>query len=91
MVNMLNDITFYTDDEITIIYRDQLTEAYGMIEVCGYEYEAGRILEEIDPTAFKCGFNDWTDDVGFEWYAEVNAWAYSKDVEEAQEDLEEET
>ena len=42
-------------------YRDHLDEVYGDIEICGGTYSAGSVLEEVDPTAFRCGMNDWID------------------------------
>lgn len=42
-------------------YREFLTELYGMVSVCGYEYEAGATLAEMDPVAFRCGMLDWVD------------------------------
>lgn len=44
------------------LYREALREAHGeTVTVCGYEYDTARALEELDPTAFRCGFNDWSD------------------------------
>lgn len=40
-------------------YADYLNELYGTVEVCGYEYEAGDVLYELDPTAFAVGMSDW--------------------------------
>lgn len=42
-------------------YRDFLGDLYGMVSVCGYEYDACELLAEIDPTAFRCGMLDWID------------------------------
>ncbi len=39
-------------------FIESLNDIYGMINICGYEYEAGRILREIDPIAFQCGLSD---------------------------------
>ena len=39
-------------------YEDMLTEIYGTVTVCGMEYDSGRLLREIDPTAFRCGMSD---------------------------------
>ena len=38
-----------------------LDEVYGMVKVAGYEYETSRTLQEIDPIAYRVGFNDWLD------------------------------
>lgn len=42
-------------------YRDLLGDLYGMVSVCGYEYDAGEVLANIDPVAFRCGMVDWID------------------------------
>lgn len=42
-------------------YCEMLTELYGMVSVCGYQYEAGATLAEMDPIAFRCGMLDWLD------------------------------
>lgn len=44
-------------------YRDFLDEAYP-VEIAGMGFCASRILEELDPTAFNCGFADWLDSEG---------------------------
>jgi len=47
--------------EIEDWYRDDLDEVFGDIDVCGCSYPAGRILQEIDPIAFRQGMLDWID------------------------------
>lgn len=48
-----------TEREVLEMYRDSLNDCYGTVSICGYEYEAGRALEDIDPVAFRCGFSDY--------------------------------
>jgi hypothetical protein len=43
-----------TDEE----YQDFLTSAFGEVDVCGFKYDAGYVLKELDPTAFQCGKAD---------------------------------
>ena len=46
----------YTEDD----YREMLRECYGeTVNICGIEYDTADTLEEVDPTAFRCGFNDF--------------------------------
>lgn len=47
--------------ELKDAFENDLNECYGMVSVCGYEYEAGAVLREMDPIAFRCGFSDWID------------------------------
>lgn len=47
-------------------YEDWLDEVYEPVSVCGYEYDAGRLLRLADPVAFRCGVADWTSSEGIE-------------------------
>lgn len=51
----------FTESELEDSFADGLDDCWGPVSVCGYEYEAGRTLREIDPVAFRCGFLDWLD------------------------------
>ena len=44
-------------------YREMLDECYSFKSVGGPFacMQPSRVLEECDPTAFRCGFNDWLD------------------------------
>jgi hypothetical protein len=42
-------------------YMSFLDEVYGEVEVCGYSYGAGAVLEAIDPVAFNYGKSDYED------------------------------
>lgn len=44
-------------------YIDYLNEIYGDVEVCGYTYGAGDVLESQDPTAFRCGKCDYESEI----------------------------
>ena len=41
------------------LYKDMLDEIYGEIKVCGMTYAASKVLKDVDPIAFSCGFADW--------------------------------
>jgi hypothetical protein len=47
-------------------FEDSLNEIYPAVSVCGYDYDAGRALRELDPTAFREEFNNWLDSEGLE-------------------------
>lgn len=75
----INQTTYQIDDEDIIseyeiedLFEEQLNEIYGEVEVCSYRYEAGSVLKEVDPTAFRCGCADFIS----ENYSEV--WENSK-------------
>ena len=42
-------------------YDEFLDEAYGEVEIAGMTFSTSYALKELDPTAYRCGFNDYTD------------------------------
>jgi len=69
-------------------YRELLNELYP--EVCiGYlTFDPGRIVEELDPTAFRCGLTDYESTLDCEWQCSECAAVYGTE-EEAEECCEE--
>lgn len=65
-------------------YRDILDEVYGDVEICGMTFSSGRALEELDPTAFRCGKADHEDTIEDVWEcSECGAeFAWESDAEE---------
>lgn len=55
------DGDLYSESELEDAFEGGLTDGYGTVSVCGYDYDAGSALRELDPTAFRCGFLDWID------------------------------
>lgn len=82
----------YTEDD----YRDMLNENYGDVEICGMTFSSGDALEELDPTAFRCGFADYQEEeevyicpiCGEEYEYEDDALYCCQDDEEEAEDEE---
>ena len=52
-----------TDEE----YRDVLSELYGNVEICGMTFDSGYALQELDPTAFRCGKVDYESEMPSKW------------------------
>lgn len=50
-----------TEYEAEKEYIEFLDEVYGPVEVAGLKYETSEILQRLDPTAFREGFNNWID------------------------------
>ena len=48
------------------MYDEMLDEVLGPVTIGSLEYEASRVMREVDPVAYRCGFNDWTGGGGFE-------------------------
>ena len=42
-------------------YDEVLDEVYEPVTVTGMQYQTSRALRELDPIAYRCGFNDWLD------------------------------
>jgi hypothetical protein len=51
--------TTITEQQAYEIYDDMLDDCYGMIDVCGYKYDASTALKRIDPIAYNVGFSDY--------------------------------
>lgn len=49
------------DYKLEEMFLEALNEIHGPVTICGYEYEAGRALKDVDPVAFRCGLSDWLD------------------------------
>jgi hypothetical protein len=43
------------------MYDEMLDDCEGPVNLCGMTYSASHVLREVDPTAYRCGFNDYVD------------------------------
>lgn len=67
------------------MYDDMLDECYGPVHIGCLEYSASYVLKEVDPTAYRCGMNDYEYDLGL---VEIDGEYYMlEDVEEALEEF----
>ena len=48
------EIELYNEDS----FLDMLNEVYGEVNICGMIMDAGTVLKECDPIAFRCAMND---------------------------------
>jgi len=70
------------------LYRDMLDECEPEVRVAGLSFCASRIVEELDPVAFRCGVNDYADGlVNDSITEEINGNHY--DLREAQDIVDE--
>jgi hypothetical protein len=54
--------TFRIDpDDYEDSYREMLDEY--PVQICSLEYSASYVLEQVDPTAYRCGLNDYADGI----------------------------
>lgn len=70
-------------DDFIDQYEEMLNEE-GPVKVAGLTFEASQIIKELDPTAYRCGLNDFVDSLDKEDTEE-----YQK-LEEELEELEDE-
>jgi hypothetical protein len=47
------------------MYDDMIDECYGEFKIGVCTFSASRILRELDPIAYECGYYDWFDSEGF--------------------------
>ena len=57
------------DDDRVEQYNDFLDEV-GTVKIGGLTYSASRVLEEVDPTAYSFGYDDYFDDELSELHSE---------------------
>lgn len=50
-----------SDHELHERYDDLLDEVYGDVCIGAWTYPASRTLRDVDPIAYRCGYNDWLD------------------------------
>ena len=50
-----------TEDQAMDEYEDLLNDCYRRVEFGNLSYAPATVLREVDPTAFRCGFNDYVD------------------------------
>lgn len=68
-------------------YNDMLDDCYGEVEVAGMLFSSRRILEELDNTAYRCGYNDYVDSIDLDMIPEYRE--LEEELEELEVELEE--
>jgi len=54
-------IEYIDESQAYELYNEMLDELYSPISIVGIEFDPSRVLKELDPIAYQCGFNDWLD------------------------------
>lgn len=57
----MNTKTFLSDYDLHERYDELLDEICPTTKIAGREDQTSRALKEMDPVAYRCGFNDWLD------------------------------
>jgi len=52
-------VNYITEDEQDEHYADALDSVYGDVEIAGLVYATSYAQKELDPTAYRCGKNDY--------------------------------
>ena len=50
---------YITLDDAEALYNELIDECHAPIQIFGGEYLPSRVLKELDPIAYNCGFNEW--------------------------------
>lgn len=87
--NIITRLETLISEECTKIDREAAFAASldesGPVNVCGLQFNPSQIWKELDPTAFRCGVNDFAD--GEDW-SEVDGETYAtSDCEEQKDNL----
>jgi hypothetical protein len=51
--------TLYFYHELEDMYEEQLNDCYESVSICGFNYDQGHALRNLDPIAFRCGVSEW--------------------------------
>ena len=51
-------------------YDEHLDGVFDPVELGNLTFDPSKIIEELDPTAYRCGFNDYTDGLPERWICE---------------------
>jgi hypothetical protein len=54
-------IEYIDESQAYELYNEMLDELYSPISIAGIKFDPSRVLKELDPIAYQCGFNDWLD------------------------------
>ena len=65
-----------SDRELENLYNEFLDEVYPDCKIAGYQYSTSLALKEIDPTAYRCGMNDWIDSMLDDTFTEIDGEYY---------------
>ena len=66
---------------------DDMLDGSGTVEAGGYSFYPSRILKELDPTAYRCGLNDYVDAV-FDASETDDYKALQEEIDQLQSDIE---
>lgn len=65
-IDLINESDL-NDEELKNQYDEWLDEINEGIQIGRCKYSASRVLKQIDPIAYGCGFTDWLDSITEPW------------------------
>lgn len=72
-----------SENDLEILYDEMLDEVHGEIKIGTLSYFASKVLSEVDPTAYRCGFADWLDyECQDDRFVEIEGLYYTYDLVE---------
>lgn len=69
-------------------YADALDDIYPVVEIGGLTFSPSQIVTQLDPTAFRCGMQDYLDGDDFLEYV-AGEWYYAEEVEKLRKEIDE--
>lgn len=58
---IIEQLNHQTQRELEASYDDMLDSCNEPVKLMGCEYAPSDVLKNVDPIAYRCGFNDWLD------------------------------
>lgn len=55
-----------TESEVMEDYDEYLNEIFGVVTICGYDYDAAQAFKQCDPVAYRCEFLNYCDAEGID-------------------------
>jgi len=71
-----DDLTAIDEQKLYDLY-DEMLDCEGTVKVGGLDFYPSRIIEELDPIAYRCGYSDWLDAQREQW-TEFNGDYYDR-------------
>lgn len=62
------ELTDADDVDYEDLFEEMITELYDTVSIGGLTWDAGRVLRELDPIAFRCGVVDETAEIDLNDY-----------------------
>lgn len=72
-------MNYTTISETVDAYNEFLDEVYGITDIAGNLFDAHRVLEKLDPIAYKCGWLDWCDSEGIDTDELEDDYTFTRD------------